>query len=416
MREITLREYQCDAHALSLEECDGLRAVVPDLEVQPTRGLGGSFDLRPGSTVGAVRVGDLSVVIRPKVEIDRLLFLLAYSLDPRQWKTTPFDLHAHDSIVDAVTMAFVHHVKGAVRRGLLHDYRFEAACLPVMRGRLDVQAFATRRFGLAPPVDVTFDEFTADHLLNRLVKAALLQLDRLPLKTSQARRQLHAVIPLFDCVHSVHVPRGQVPRVHYTRLNQHYRPAVELARLILDNTTFDNQHGGVTATSFLVDMNAVVETFLFEALREHLGSPSGFEHGPRLHLDEDGRVPLVPDLSWWQGNTPVFVGDAKYKALKVKGYENGDLYQLLAYATAMDLPGGLLVYASGDLEPGSYRVKHAGTVLEVHCIDLKGTPQQILASVGGVAARVREMRDEAISDRARRRQAPPALASRMASA
>lgn len=30
-------------------------------------------------------------------------------------------------------------------------------CLPVMRGRLDVQAMATCRFGLAPPVDVTFD-------------------------------------------------------------------------------------------------------------------------------------------------------------------------------------------------------------------------------------------------------------------
>jgi 5-methylcytosine-specific restriction enzyme subunit McrC len=403
VREITLTEYLSEPHALSLQECDGLRAVVPDLEIQPTRATPGTYDLRPASRVGAVRVGELSVVIRPKIAIDRLLFLLAYSLDPRQWHSTPFALDAHTSLVDAVTIALVHHVKVAVRRGLLHDYRFEADTLPVIRGRLDVQAFASRRFGLAPPVDVTFDEFTADHLLNRLLKAALHRLDRLPLKSSHARRLLHAVIPLFDNVQAVHIPSGQVPSVLYTRLSQHYRPAVELARLILANTTFDSRHGSVNATSFLVDMNAVFEAFLFEALRECLGRPSSFVRGRSLRLDEAGRVPLVPDLSWWQGDAAIFVGDAKYKALKVKGYENADLYQLLAYATAMDLPGGLLVYASGDIDAGVHRVKHAGTMLEVQCIDLSGTPAEILASVGNVAARVRAMRDRALVARAQRR-------------
>ena len=33
---------------------------------------------------------------------------------------------------------------------------------------------------------------------------------------------------------------------------------------------------------------------------------------------------------------------------------NADLYQLLAYATALDLPGGLLIYAKGERPPDSY--------------------------------------------------------------
>ena len=64
-----------------------------------------------------------------------------------------------------------------------------------------------------------------------------------------------------------------------------------------------------------------------------------------MHLDEAGRVRLQPDLSWWDGRVCTFVGDAKYKRTKDERVPNADLYQMLAYATALDLPGGLLVYA-----------------------------------------------------------------------
>ena len=65
--------------------------------------------------------------------------------------------------------------------------------------------------------------------------------------------------------------RARYPEIRYTRLNEHYRPAVELARLVLRSDSYELRHGAVRGTSFLVDMNRVFEDFVVVAIREALG-------------------------------------------------------------------------------------------------------------------------------------------------
>ena len=101
-------------------------------------------------------------------------------------------------------------------------------------------------------------------------------------------------------------------------------------------------------------------------------------------------------VKWWDGATCTFVGDAKYKNLTSAFVPNADLYQLLAYATALNLPGGLLVYAQGEAETASYRVRHSGKRLDVVALELSGTLGEVLGRVDYVAARVRALRDEAL--------------------
>ena len=101
---------------------------------------------------------------------------------------------------------------------------------------------------------------------------------------------------------------------------------------------------------------------------------------------------LRPDFSWWERSSCVFVGDAKYKNLAGGSVPNADLYQLLAYATALNLPGGLLVYAKGEAGEGTYRVRHSGKRLEVAALDLSGALEDVLAGVKGVAERVVALR------------------------
>ena len=69
-----------------------------------------------------------------------------------------------------------------------------------------------------------------------------------------------------------------------------------------------------------------------------------------------------------------------------------DLYQLLAYTTALDLPGGLLIYAQGEPEPAMHTVRHSGKRLEVAALDLSGGLDGILASVEDLAQRVTGLR------------------------
>jgi 5-methylcytosine-specific restriction enzyme subunit McrC len=186
----------------------------------------------------------------------------------------------------------------------------------------------------------------------------------------------------------------RLPEIQYTRLNQHYRPAVELAKLILRASSFELRHGSTKTSAFIMDMNHVFEDFVVIALREALSlSEHSFAQGARgrrLYLDERRRVSLEPDISWWKGDRCVFVGDVKYKELRANEVIHADLYQLLSYVIACGLPGGLLVYGSGG-GPNIHNVSRADRRLEVATMDLSKSPATILQQVGNIAKRIRRL-------------------------
>ena len=81
MRQIDLQEYQqSEAIPLSITERDDLQAVLPSLTIVPAAGEDAAYHLTPSSTVGAVEIGDLSVLIRPKIGIPQLLSLACYAM------------------------------------------------------------------------------------------------------------------------------------------------------------------------------------------------------------------------------------------------------------------------------------------------------------------------------------------------
>ena len=91
----------------------------------------------------------------------------------------------------------------------------------------------------------------------------------------------------------------------------------------------------------------------------------------------------------------IFVGDAKYKNATENRVPNADLYQLLAYGTALDLPAGLLVYAEGEAEVATHKVRCSDKRLEIAALDLSGTLDEVLASVERLAQTVRGLGNEA---------------------
>lgn len=389
MQTLTLCEYESRPVYFQLDsrQLAGLKAAHIDVTAPTVDGA--IWDLHPSSYIGTVRLGDLSIVVRPKIYIDRVMFLVAYALDPNDWKRY-FDLFPNPNILESIIPAFVHHTHQAIRRGLLQGYRTEEEALHTVRGRIRFNDQINRRFGIPLPVEVAYDEFTEDIEENRLLKTALHRLSRLPVRSERSRRDVNGLRPAFNTVGLGDYRRG-APEVQYTRLNSHYRSAVELARLIIDNSSLELFHGEVAEASFLLDMNKVFERFLFVALREALGlSEMEWQSGKRLYLDTDKRISLQPDLSWWDGIRCRFVGDAKYKRIAPTGFPNADIYQMLAYCTAADLPSGLLVYAAGESEPGVYRIRKADKVIEVDSLDLGGKPEDILTEVKRIAEKVKQ--------------------------
>lgn len=399
-RFLELQEYvKAPTVPLTEDELAALQSVAGSLSVTPTSGSVGCYDVTPGSEVGVINLGSLKVEIRPKIPIPRLLFLISYSIDPIRYQPATFDFEERASLLEAIIHVFVQQVGLAFRRGILQGYRTEEEALSTVRGRVQFTEQIRNHYGRFPPVEVQYDDFTEDIVENRLIKAAINRLRRLRTRSPRSQQLLQRLNATLERVQSVEFDPHALPEIHYTRLNEHYRPAVELARLVLRSTSFEVTHGDVRASAFLIDMNRVFEDFVAIALREALHlTPRTFPQGAKhrhLWLDRTRRISLQPDISWWQDGHCVFAGDVKYKRLTPAGHHNADIYQLLAYTIASDLPGGLLIYAKGEADANTYDIVHADRRLEVVSLDLDQPPARILEQIDEFAGKVRELKRRA---------------------
>ena len=243
MPRIDLREYKPSGpHQLTVRERDALREVLPSLAIEPAQGKSDAYRLTPGSTVGALEIGGLSVLVRPKIRIPQLLSLACYAMgvfksQQRCW----FDFEEQPALPDTLALALAAAARRAFARGLLHGYLTHEEALPTVRGRIRFDDQLRHRFGLPLPVEVRYDEFTDDILANRLVKAAVARLGGMRLRSPKARRDLGRVAGLLDTVSLVAFPPNNLPQVSFDRLNQHYRDVVGLSRLILRHSAIPVQ-------------------------------------------------------------------------------------------------------------------------------------------------------------------------------
>ena len=422
--DINLTEYGSCTRELSppqLKALDGLKfevegkRLVPVLDIRPKPSKGdGFYTLRAGSIVGALDLEGLSLYIEPKVTIRRLLYLALYAAGDVEIREESFLFKRDENptLADLLAMALGRAAGRAFRQGLWQGYRVREEALHTVRGRIMVAEQIRRRFDMPLPVEVRYDEYTEDVLANRLIKAAARLLRGMRLNASEAREGLRHIDATLENVTPVRYPPHDVPEVEFTRLNDHYKDAVAIARLILlhwFHTAHRAEDGKdeVRVPGFLMDMNKVFQQFVTRKLREVMGVSEhtlrSDENIPRRTLDTGGCFGLAPDFSWWDGNMCTFVGDIKYKNIGTDDQDGGrrrvpsaDIYQALAYATAFDcnLPGALLVYAKGEADPVVHHVCHANKQIEVVAVDLEGDIAAINQSIKDLAKRVRCLRDE----------------------
>ena len=341
----------------------------------------GWWEVAASNQIGVVVAGGVQVVIQPKLDINRLVFLMGYARHPDFWRDDHVRLDTAADLPEALTDAFVRLAKRALEQGLLKGYQTLEETLPVLRGRIREADQLRRRWGKGIPLEVRYDEYTVDIAENRLLLAAAEQLLRTPQVSARHRVGLQRLrLLLADVTAPV---RGSVrPLWTPSRLNARYAPALELAELVLDGRSFEQCVGDVVVSGYLFNMATIFEDFVTVALREALkpyGGRSRLQYA--THLDEDAAVPVRPDFVWLEQGRPRIVVDAKYKAEKPSGFPQADLYQMLAYCTVLGLPEGHLVYAKGNEDAHEHVVRRAGVRIVTHALDLDVQPVELLATM-----------------------------------
>ena len=312
MSQIDLQEHTpSELIPLSQEELDALLelnqgGLNQSLDIRPVPGSSNSYRLTPGSVVGAVESGNLSLLISPKIGIGQLLSLACYAMGKFRPQERDFDFGRDTALPDVLALALNAMARQAFARGLLHGYLRKEEALYTVRGRIRFDAQLRRRFNIPLPVEVRYNEFTEDILANRLVKAAAYRLGGMRLRSTQARSGLAWVAGMLDKVSLVEFPVRDVPEVEFDRLNEHYRGVVALSRLILRHSAFEAQPGRSAGYRLSDGYEPGFSGVCDGGVAGGIGaSERTFGEDGIGGLDVDDRIKLRPDLVWRDGG---FVG------------------------------------------------------------------------------------------------------------
>ncbi|MCC3650909.1 McrC family protein [Streptomyces sp. S07_1.15] len=316
------------------------------------------WTLTARSTVGVLALDRVRLALSPKLDIpgNQLITWLCYAQSTpvpheptvRRW------LIGESGYADIALSALLAECLHLLHHGLRRDYQRTDRVEPVLRGRLDVRAQATRRYGAVDQLHVQTFERDVHIWENLVCGAALSAAADLASDPALARALKDTAARFPRPTHPGDAPR-MLARARYTRLNEHYGLAHTWARLVLVT-----DRGGVTdllterglrADSMLLNMDV-----LWERVVRQMAHNIATEFGGR-HVSSVGKLGIrtagdmskteksfTPDvLLCFPASQPRFLPiDAKYKTYAKKTVSSEDRHQLLTYIAGYAMPGAPL--------------------------------------------------------------------------
>ena len=190
-----------------------------------------TYRVQPGSVVGSLRIGDRTVVVEPKLPIDRVLFMTAYTADPHRWQDKWSTISSTGSLTDGIAALFLTAYHRTVAGGPLRAYRTVERDEPTIKGRIRWERQARRPGPL--PVAVRYQLHDDDIIENQILRATIQVLRRQRISDHVVRSGLTRAWQQLRDLTDTQITPGHIDRLTWTRHNAHYQPLLLLARTIL---------------------------------------------------------------------------------------------------------------------------------------------------------------------------------------
>ncbi len=276
-----------------------------------------------------------------------------------------------------------------VKRGLGREYIDRTSALSTLRGKFEMTDSLKTRSVLRRQMVCSYDEFSIDTPMNRILKATIMLLLRS--NTSKERkRKLKRLLAYFGDVSDVDLATVNW-QMRFNRNNQTYRMLITVCWLVAKGLLQTQEDGTTRFSDFLDDqrMSRLYEKFILEYFkREHPELDVGAPH-INWALD-DGVDDMLPtmrsDIVLSLGETTLII-DAKYYSNVMQhqydtySIHSHNLYQIFTYVknreaelARADVPhevSGMLLYARTDekIQPDVV-YKMSGNQISVRTIDL----------------------------------------------
>lgn len=336
------------------------------------------------SYIGRLCLGDLELIIRPKISPFELTALIAYafSLSNTHFYDAGRQFYADLGIADILVHQFADEVEHLLRRGLTQRYVRHSGSLSFPRGRINFNTMARQPYLAKAELPCSFYERTGEWELNRLLAAGLAAVNRVTIDAG-LRQRLARLADAFPIqAPGLRLTSERVGRAleNLDRLTERYAPALALLKLLVDGGCVTLEHGleqeGVY--SFLFDMNMLFQRLLARLFGEYIEGATVSNEFPLNCLDyvtgfnprnRPARSPR-PDFAVWRGKDLIALLDAKYRDLWSRATPRDWIYQLALYASAFGP-----VHEATILYPA---VDRAATEQQIELRNLANANRQVL--------------------------------------
>jgi 5-methylcytosine-specific restriction enzyme subunit McrC len=233
-----------------------------------------------------------------------------------------------------------------------HEYISQSDDLTHIKGKLNFQQQAVKLPSQLHTFSCTFDEFSIDNPLNRLIKATLQKIQELCKNEDNKKRAFNFHSLMHEIQDEVILP-SYLSKLHFNRLNEDFKGIVEFCFMILFGSTYSVEEGPHSYYALIFDMNLVFEKYVTKLLRHSLQEFT-FHYQDDFYLASDhhpvfqyirNKKRLIPDIIVRENGASIAIIDTKYKPDLSKGYiSNADTYQMMAYCVANESDKALLLY------------------------------------------------------------------------
>jgi len=332
--------------------------------VSVTRDLSGqNLSFKAGSKVGMINAMGVRVQVRPKVSIGEFSTLIRYAMNGQitsEGMRSYMDLSWDMGFESVLCGLLCEEMRTIVRNGISRRYKEHLDSLEVIRGRVLWEKNFPWLGGKSKEIFCRYHQLTYNNIDNQIVLSGLKKaffLVGLP----EVKRQVGEFLSIFNSfVLEKPIMLGDFQKAQkgYDRLNEHYRVAHALTKMLLYNLRPEEffKEGQEEVFGVVLDMAEIFERFV-ERFISDLLMPRGFslivQHKDSGALIDDNGYRYAgvrPDIEVWLGNRAIGIIDAKYKdywAAAEDGVSpdrkisNEDLYQLFFYQQRMQRKYGL---------------------------------------------------------------------------
>jgi len=288
----------------------------------------GRYQIRAGNFVGVIVAGDITVIIRPKINFQHFAYIAAHSFGVPSSGAQSVQLDDENAFQVLIARWFLESARHIIPNLLISDYMEVRERVPTKRGR--VHYIPTYRMWLRAQfeLDVTHEEFELNHPLNRILRKGLQMVSGMRQLTQPDRQLALRLLGAMPAVGEMS-PADLVSGID--RRSHHYETPIQLARCLIAGRGRALEAGGRKSQTFLVETPSLIESGLRNILSDQIRE---CERRPRYAI-VNPLGPARPDLVF-RSSMQTRVGDIKYKLFDGWGDMRADLYQSVFFAAAYE--------------------------------------------------------------------------------